>query len=470
MLLGRGINGTATAMALLVRGLRFLGVVLLLSWVASPVSAQVGHNGYIGIYAEPNGATPCTQIGQYQGAVLYLVAKVDGLTASGITGAEFRVEVTNPAGWTFYPTFYNSPTTVGSDLMGTGITLAYASCRVPDSVMAIPVGEILAINWTGGPTNLLIKSRSTPSNPAYSCPLLVACDAPIYTKACMTPTTEPPCSLTVPPKPVASTASDPTVFTFALNPNLAVEPLPPPEPFRERSVALGNSSLWVAGRKVSGSQIRVHFEGGFLLFNDEAVTLEPRAREPRPDSLLERKWGTVPRVRELVQQGLPWETALVGYSAEINALIDRAALAYARTGVLGALALLRSQAMVEDVLLLPEDELLVRFRGQTGKLRVNLTDEIQGLRNRPQVPPPRRRSKELVAISIAHDVEQLLRAGRLVIITGGGSYVYFSGVEAAQAEAQLLHVSTGQPLDALPAGPLDKAGYILTEAVAARAR
>jgi hypothetical protein len=33
--------------------------------------------------------------------VVYVVGKLKGASAAGITGVEFRIEVSNPAGWTF---------------------------------------------------------------------------------------------------------------------------------------------------------------------------------------------------------------------------------------------------------------------------------------------------------------------------------------------------------------------------------
>ena len=80
--------------------------VFVFAVLAAPVLA-LAQNGYVGIYADPSGSTACTNVPPGSGTVLYVLATVEGPTASGITGAEFRIEISNPAGWFFS---YNAPT------------------------------------------------------------------------------------------------------------------------------------------------------------------------------------------------------------------------------------------------------------------------------------------------------------------------------------------------------------------------
>ena len=69
------------------RAVSTLGL-LLCSLLASSLS-HAG-DGYVGVYADSLGITPCATIPQYTSATLYVLAKTDGQTQQGITGAEFR--------------------------------------------------------------------------------------------------------------------------------------------------------------------------------------------------------------------------------------------------------------------------------------------------------------------------------------------------------------------------------------------
>jgi len=100
--------------------------------------------------AEGRSTTPCATIPQSTGATLYVIAQTDGGTASGITGAEFRVEVTNPSGWLLS---YTSPV-AGSVVLGNpidtdpdpdaggGLNLAFPSCQTPTGSGHVKLGTI----------------------------------------------------------------------------------------------------------------------------------------------------------------------------------------------------------------------------------------------------------------------------------------------------------------------------------------
>jgi len=51
--------------------------------------AQAG-DGYIGIYADAAGTLPCMAVPPLSGTTLYVMAKLEGASAAGISGAEFR--------------------------------------------------------------------------------------------------------------------------------------------------------------------------------------------------------------------------------------------------------------------------------------------------------------------------------------------------------------------------------------------
>jgi len=65
----------------------------------APAAFAQTNNGYVGVYADSLATTPCTSVPQYSGTTLYIIARTAGGSVDGITGAEFRIEVTSPSGW-----------------------------------------------------------------------------------------------------------------------------------------------------------------------------------------------------------------------------------------------------------------------------------------------------------------------------------------------------------------------------------
>jgi hypothetical protein len=144
-------------------------------------------NGYVGIFADPAGTEPCIQIGPGGTATLHVVAVTGGGTADGFYVAEFRIEVSNPAGWLFL--FAPRPDAVAVlgqplDLTpedpydATGVDIAFGTCQVGARV---PIGTILAINLGGGPTRLAVKRRNPVVDPVDPYPLFTRCDEPDFT-------------------------------------------------------------------------------------------------------------------------------------------------------------------------------------------------------------------------------------------------------------------------------------------------
>jgi len=219
---------------------RAFAVVMVVSiWVCAAALAQT-NDGYVGIYSDSSGTLACTTVPQGTGKTLYVTAKTTGASANGITGAEFRIEVTNPSGWYLA---YSAPTgalTLGTPLDlypndpndGSGLNIAFSSCQQPVGGNVF-LGTIFVFNAGGSPTNLLVRRHSHPSNAGFACPLFVKCDEPNFTKYCMTPSTEPPCSLTV-AKSHLLAAGDPTVFVGSLNTESLTVPSRP-----QTSVMLG---------------------------------------------------------------------------------------------------------------------------------------------------------------------------------------------------------------------------------------
>jgi len=153
--------------------------------------------GSVGIFTDPEGTVPCATIQPGTFTTLYVVATTGGATANGITGTEFRIEVSNPTGWflgfTPNPSF---PITIGSpwDLAPddpnnpTGVNIGFPACQPGPKVT---LGTILVVDQGGLPTELRVKRRTPPANPHWPCPLFTICDSG-YSKVCMEPCTTSP--------------------------------------------------------------------------------------------------------------------------------------------------------------------------------------------------------------------------------------------------------------------------------------
>src|SRR5262245_46459131 len=108
--------------------------------VAFTTSVAAAGDGFIGVYSDSSGTQSCTNVPQYTGTTLWLVGKLDGTTANGIAGAEFRVEVTDPDGWYFsYTPPANSiaignPLDTDTDEDTSGLSIAFSDCKNGEQV------------------------------------------------------------------------------------------------------------------------------------------------------------------------------------------------------------------------------------------------------------------------------------------------------------------------------------------------
>ena len=116
--------------------------------LASASLAQAG-DGYVGIYTDAAGTTPCTTVPPLSSTTLYVIAKLEGASTAGITGVEFRIEVENPAGWWISYTAPAANIVMGNALDlypqdpddGSGVSIAFGACREP-VVGNVPLGTI----------------------------------------------------------------------------------------------------------------------------------------------------------------------------------------------------------------------------------------------------------------------------------------------------------------------------------------
>lgn len=154
-------------------------LVLALSVVAGSASAQS-----IGVFFDPAGGTCAATIGAPAPFSMYILASLSGPSAGGLTGVEFRLD-NIPGGWFLTPTVNTVFNTVVGTSLGIGYNLASGGCQAGTG------GVLTLFSISGFATSLVsnhvmsILKHTTPSNPAFQCPLQVLCDAPVFTKVCV---------------------------------------------------------------------------------------------------------------------------------------------------------------------------------------------------------------------------------------------------------------------------------------------
>jgi hypothetical protein len=162
-------------------------------------------NGYIGLFGDAAGTNCCiTAVGAP--ATAFIIAKLEGATQNGITGAEYRIEIAQengsaPTGYFFsYAAAPGNSVALGDPIdqlpqdatNPSGANIAWATCQ-PDPVgPQVTLGTLTIINFGAGtPFYARTKQKNPPSNPATGdCPALVLCDAPVFTVVCTTVQTQ----------------------------------------------------------------------------------------------------------------------------------------------------------------------------------------------------------------------------------------------------------------------------------------
>jgi hypothetical protein len=153
-------------------------------------------NGLIGVYGDAAGTNCCIDIPSGNAATLHVFATTSGASSAGISGAEFRIEVSPPATGAFFIWASNPAAniTLGNPIDNTdaagdlsGVNIAFPTCQKQAGLAGdrIELGTITAIGVTGEHT-LFVKKHNHPSNPTLAAALLVLCDAPAFTAVPLT--------------------------------------------------------------------------------------------------------------------------------------------------------------------------------------------------------------------------------------------------------------------------------------------
>ena len=167
--------------------------IACLSLAASPAMAA---NGNILITFDQAGALCQQTVGCGGFATAYVYALLQGASGSGITGAEYRIDVGNDGnadpGWLFSETFDPSATTIGAgaitpvDPASRGINVAWGTCQTGDGTkVLLETIQILNMGCSTDELRLKVVKHSSASNQFFQCPLFTLCDDPFYTKVCL---------------------------------------------------------------------------------------------------------------------------------------------------------------------------------------------------------------------------------------------------------------------------------------------
>jgi len=166
-----------------------LGVALL---YVGPAAAAPPANGYVGVFGDGLGTDCCIVMNTAGNGRFHIFAVTGGATAAGITGAEFRVSIEPSEA---LATFQWAPA-AGTSLTngnpidngaGGGVDLSFQGCETQTGLAGdkILLGTVHVLKLAGE-HQVVLRAHSTPSNPSFACPTLTLCDAPAFTRVCLT--------------------------------------------------------------------------------------------------------------------------------------------------------------------------------------------------------------------------------------------------------------------------------------------
>jgi len=153
--------------------LRLMTVLLVLA--PTPLPAQV-----IGVFADPSGSRCNLEARPEVVTNAYLLFR--GFGIRGIQGFEFGVRGL-PEGWVAFAEYCPWCGVTLPSVFGNGATFSWVSCQDEDAVLIAPV-TLLATSDVSN-VQLVVGARVPPTNPAFACPQVFLCDAPVYTRICV---------------------------------------------------------------------------------------------------------------------------------------------------------------------------------------------------------------------------------------------------------------------------------------------
>jgi hypothetical protein len=148
-------------------------------------SAQAA-DGSIGVYLDASG-TQCSA--PFSGPIVIgsVWMNLDGSTAAGMTGVEFRIDNTNTSAYAVsFSADGGAAAVLGNPMIG-GCNVAFASCQT-GTAGRVHLGDLYVTeNSAAADVVLTVRQHYTPSNDVYACPLATLCDDPVFTAVCLSP-------------------------------------------------------------------------------------------------------------------------------------------------------------------------------------------------------------------------------------------------------------------------------------------
>lgn len=170
---GKSVRCTGTLAVVLAAAL----VCMTAGYSAAAVNARLG------VYFDDQGTQCHGTIRPGSPATIYILAKV-GADTPGITGAEFRFEGL-PSSWVVFPVANSTAFNVG-DPFANGVNIAFSECMGPSGAV-VPLYRVLVLATSDEEdVQFTLVQKNLPSNPNFPCPLVTACDPPMFTMHCVT--------------------------------------------------------------------------------------------------------------------------------------------------------------------------------------------------------------------------------------------------------------------------------------------
>lgn len=168
-------------------GVRSIGILFACLAPAAllGVAAAADGDGSLGVYADLNGTQTEATFSIGVPRTLYVLARLDGRTIQGVSGAEFRV-AGFPGDWfVFLTPSPNAVITLGNPFRSQdGVhraNIVFSACQpglqgrlLLYTAVVVPTSSVAPV--------LVVEAGSPPANPNYPFPLLNLCDSPNFTK------------------------------------------------------------------------------------------------------------------------------------------------------------------------------------------------------------------------------------------------------------------------------------------------
>ncbi len=137
-------------------------------------------HGTLGVYFDPQGTTCRGMIPAGTTGKVYIVARTGGATAGGIAGAEFRFAGV-PNSWEVYSVPNPDIVAIG-DPFADGVVAGFV-CQQPTQGAVLLYTVIVFAHEDITDVQFSILPRDPPLS--YACPMMLACDYPVFTKFCV---------------------------------------------------------------------------------------------------------------------------------------------------------------------------------------------------------------------------------------------------------------------------------------------